>query len=191
AVGDRVWLDVDGLGDQTSGEVGVAAVTVRLYDGQEDALLATTTTDADGMYLFDGLPAGFYYVGFVLSTLPADHNVTVQDAFLETIDSDGDEMTGRTVAFSLAAGQTDLSWDLGVFFQQVSPTTIVTTTSIAPTTIATTTETLPFTGFGRTGLGRLGVALVTFGGLVLLTIGRKEGDHAIPSEGSAQRIWEG
>jgi len=78
-IGDRIWLDVDGDGVQDVGEPGLPNVTVWLYnpgtDGQpgggDDVLIATTTTDANGNYLFTGVTAGSYYVQVNASTLPA------------------------------------------------------------------------------------------------------------------------
>ncbi len=67
-IGNRVFLDsvtVDGIQNPT--EPGVAGVTVELWasDGTDpvgDSPLATTTTDAEGYYLFKGLYAGDYIV---------------------------------------------------------------------------------------------------------------------------------
>ena len=65
-IGDRVWLDEDGDGVQDAGEAGIANVTVELYaDGDTpgtDTPIATTTTDLDGGYLFEDVPAGTYSV---------------------------------------------------------------------------------------------------------------------------------
>jgi uncharacterized repeat protein (TIGR01451 family) len=74
SLGNRVWLDDGGTtgiannGIQDGDEVGVAGVIVNLYtdnnlDGLPDgAIVATTTTDSDGHYLFDGLAPGNYLV---------------------------------------------------------------------------------------------------------------------------------
>ena len=53
-LGDFVWWDQNHDGLQTPAEPGFAGVTVHLYDGA-GALLATTTTDANGYYRFDRL----------------------------------------------------------------------------------------------------------------------------------------
>ncbi len=70
AIGDTIWLDADGDGEQGSGELGIAGVTVELRDSG-GALLATATTDANGRYLFPGLAAADYEVTVDVSTLPA------------------------------------------------------------------------------------------------------------------------
>jgi uncharacterized repeat protein (TIGR01451 family) len=74
SLGNRVWLD-DGTGGGTAdngireaNEPPLANVTIGLYadvnkDGVPDgAAIATTTTDANGYYLFDGLVPGSYVV---------------------------------------------------------------------------------------------------------------------------------
>ena len=68
-IGDRVWLDADGDGIQDVGETGLSGVGVDLYlddDGTPgpslgDTLVSSTTTDANGNYLFVHLPPGTYY----------------------------------------------------------------------------------------------------------------------------------
>jgi protocatechuate 3,4-dioxygenase beta subunit len=68
AIGDRVWSDADGDGVQDPEEVGLAGVTVQLwYDSDDDGDIdsqygSNVTTDANGNYIFDGLPAGIYEV---------------------------------------------------------------------------------------------------------------------------------
>jgi uncharacterized protein (DUF2141 family) len=59
SVGDMVWFDTNGDGVQDAGEDGIEGVVVTLTGPGPDA---TATTDADGMYLFTGLPAGSYTV---------------------------------------------------------------------------------------------------------------------------------
>ena len=56
SIGDFVWKDLNANGIQDSGEPGIAAVTLTLNTG------ATTTTDANGAYLFSNLPPGTYTV---------------------------------------------------------------------------------------------------------------------------------
>ncbi len=59
------WLDSDADGD-AAGESPLAGVTIQLWIGTE--LQATTTTAADGTYLFENLPAGDYVVMEVVPT---------------------------------------------------------------------------------------------------------------------------
>lgn len=64
SIGDFVWNDADGDGNQDVGEEGIAFVTLRLWRNlnnggdDKDVLLATTITDANGAYSFDGLSGG-------------------------------------------------------------------------------------------------------------------------------------
>ncbi|MFZ4816749.1 MAG: SdrD B-like domain-containing protein, partial [Phototrophicaceae bacterium] len=79
SLGNRVWYDLNnnGVWDPAAtsatgaNEAGIADVTVRIYRDNgnnmferttSDTLVATTTTDANGYYLFDGLSAGNYFV---------------------------------------------------------------------------------------------------------------------------------
>ncbi len=82
-IGDLVWIDEDGDGQQDSEDVGLPNVTVRLLgsDGEE---LAATITDWQGEFLFAGLPAATYDVEVVL---PEGHAATTANIGLdETID---------------------------------------------------------------------------------------------------------
>jgi hypothetical protein len=49
-VGDYVWRDLDGDGIQEGGEPGVAGVTVQLWNDDKTQLLASTTTNALGLF---------------------------------------------------------------------------------------------------------------------------------------------
>jgi hypothetical protein len=76
-LGDRVWRDDNGDGQQDPGEPGLEGVTVTLYDSTGSTVLATTTTDFSGGYGFAGLPAGDYLVtatgqpsGYVATAVP-------------------------------------------------------------------------------------------------------------------------
>ena len=65
ALGNLVWVDLDGLPGYTPGvDQPRANVTLELRneDGSVVPNVAPTTTDSDGCYLFDNLDAGTYYV---------------------------------------------------------------------------------------------------------------------------------
>ncbi|MEM9496144.1 MAG: SdrD B-like domain-containing protein, partial [Pseudomonadota bacterium] len=76
SIGDRVWLEADCDGIQDAHEVGAAGVTVQLKDAAGN-VLQTTTTDANGNYLFDNLPAGNYSIGVIA---PAGFRLSRKDA---------------------------------------------------------------------------------------------------------------
>lgn len=109
SIGDRVFFDANGNGIQDDGEKGVANVPVSLLNAQ--GLVKTTTTDADGYYLFSGLPAGSYTVQF---GKPSGYAFTLKDAGNDDAkDSDADA-TGLTPTVTLAAGQDRLDVDAGL-----------------------------------------------------------------------------
>jgi hypothetical protein len=101
SVGDRVWLDANRNSAQDSGETGIAGVTVKLLNAS-GATVATATTDADGLYLFDQLEAGSYSV--VVSGFPAGS--------VQTFDLDG-LTTANKASFSLSAGEAKRTVDFG------------------------------------------------------------------------------
>jgi hypothetical protein len=76
--------------------------------------VATTVTDANGIYLFPDLDPGTYVVGF--NNLPAGYAATTQNAAGSTAanNSDADAFTLRTGNIVLPAATTDLTWDLGI-----------------------------------------------------------------------------
>ncbi len=110
AVGDRVWLDTDADGIQDPDEVGLADVRVDLFTAA--GWVASATTDANGIYGFTGLPAGTYYVQV---QAPDNYSHSPQNQGSDpTRDSDADDV-GMTAPFTLAAGQTDLTRDAGLY----------------------------------------------------------------------------
>ena len=102
SIGDYVWLDVDSNGIQGGSEDGIAGVTVNLSD-DSGSIVGTDTTDANGGYLFEDLPAGCYTVSVDDSTLPA--GVT------QTFDEDG--TLDNTSAECLDPGEDDREQDFG------------------------------------------------------------------------------
>lgn len=115
SLGDIVWLDANQNGIQDNGEQGVAGVTVTLYEGDGTTVISTTTTDALGNYIFTGLDAGNYVVGF--SNIPAGHTFTTADQGTDDeLDADADATSGgKTGVIGLAEGEENLSIDAGVF----------------------------------------------------------------------------
>ena len=110
-LGDRVWLDVDADGIQDSDESGVANVTVNLLYS-DGTLFMTTTTDADGHYVFPAVPAVDYIIEVVA---PNGHLGTFPNVGADPeVDSNVDPATGRSAVFSTAAGVADLTRDAGL-----------------------------------------------------------------------------
>lgn len=110
-IGDFVWEDLDGNGQQDVYESGMENVRVELYDSGA-RLIASTSTDADGLYSF-AVAGGTYYLKFIA---PSGYGPTKQDTGADdAIDSDADTLTGQTATVTLAASATDLSWDAGLY----------------------------------------------------------------------------
>ncbi|MEY3218681.1 MAG: hypothetical protein RIT27_38, partial [Pseudomonadota bacterium] len=97
-IGDTVWLDQNGDKIQQVGEAGLAGVRLNLYgagvDGiigtPDDSLLRSTTTDASGNYLFDGLSGGQYQVKVDSATLPAGLTITLDNNATKIVLPTGD-----------------------------------------------------------------------------------------------------
>ncbi|MEM7392830.1 MAG: SdrD B-like domain-containing protein, partial [Verrucomicrobiota bacterium] len=64
SVGGLIWEDIDGDGLRTPGEPGLSNVTVHLYD-TTSVILASTTTDANGIYQITRLTPGDFLVEIV------------------------------------------------------------------------------------------------------------------------------
>jgi hypothetical protein len=112
-IGDYVWYDIDGAGDQDVTEGGIANVLLNLYEdtnGNEtydsgiDQLLATSGTGLDGSYLFTNLLPGTYFVT-VDST-----NFNPGKPLEGMTSTTGGETSG---AILLSEGETDLATDFG------------------------------------------------------------------------------
>ena len=105
AVGDRVWLDLNGDGVQQPDEPAASA-TVSLLTVAGN-VVATTNTDATGHYQFTHLRGGRYRLQF--TDLPAHHALTGRAAAADpALDSDPDPTTGLTPVFVLVQGAPNL-----------------------------------------------------------------------------------
>ncbi len=111
AVGDFVWTDSDGDGVQDAGEPGLGGVTIELLDSG-GSVVGTTTTAADGSYLFEAVVPGTYTVRF---NAPADHVFTTQDVGSDdAVDSDADA-SGVTGSIVVTPTVGTLAVDAGLF----------------------------------------------------------------------------
>lgn len=112
SIGNRVWADTDGDGIQDAGEAGIQGVQVGLYQVGNATPLSTTTTDASGLYQFNGLTTGNYYIQF---NLPAGYAFSPQNQGSElAIDSDANSASGKTAVFALINGQEEYNFDAGL-----------------------------------------------------------------------------
>jgi 5-hydroxyisourate hydrolase-like protein (transthyretin family) len=121
AVGDRVWRDLDGDGKQDASEPAASRTSVQLL-GSKGTVLDTTTTDRDGRYVFDDLPAGTYSVRF--AGVPSGSRFTRAGSGVPSEDSDPD-FSGVTPSFTLGVGQPNVrrtSAGDGVRADYVNPT---------------------------------------------------------------------
>ena len=109
AIGDRVWEDVNGNGQQDGGEPGIVGATVRLLDGSGN-VLQTVLSGTNGAYAFTGLAPADYRVEIV----KAGYTPTTQDSGTDGSDSDI-AADGRTAIVNLISGETDSSVDGGLY----------------------------------------------------------------------------
>jgi len=133
SLGDFVWNDLNADGIQDVGEPGIDGVTVNLYSSN-GTLIRTTTTANGGLYLFDDLTPGDYYVEFIP---PAGYVISPQDqGGNDGADSDANPSSGQTIPTTLVSGENDLTWDAGLY-QLLNPNDLSKT--ILDTSLSTTT----------------------------------------------------
>ena len=152
SIAGRVYRDSDKSGSYTDGEETFGGVTVDLLD-KDGNVVATTTTDKDGNYSFEKLPAGTYRV-----KVHPDGALAGLD---QTEDPDGiaDSMSGEiTIGF-------DNQLVTGVNFGYVAPD--------APAVEPSIMQRLARTGFD--GLGGAGLGAAVVGGLLLWMRRRRQG----------------
>jgi hypothetical protein len=113
SVKGRVFRDDDKNSLDTY-EDGVANIEVSLFQA-DGTLVSTTTTDNEGVYSFEDLAEGDYFVDFDESTLGGRVFATqdVDGNVSDRIDSDVDN-AGVSEVFSLSAGQQIFNLDAGV-----------------------------------------------------------------------------
>ncbi len=108
SIGDLVWLDRNGDGDQDADEPGIGSTEVTVTFAGFDGDLATvldnvvyvTTTDANGLYLVDHLPAGNYSVS--VSGMPLAGVAPTFDRDGTTVSPDGSVDLGLGAAEAIS-----------------------------------------------------------------------------------------
>jgi uncharacterized repeat protein (TIGR01451 family)/gliding motility-associated-like protein len=171
-IGDFVWTDANGNNKQDVGETGVSGVTVELYDGTGTTKLQTTTTGANGQYLFSGLESGAYKVKFIL---PSGKTFVTPNTGTSTEDSDAG-IGGFSGVINIDVtkplgdvGRNNLTIDAGIKADcNINPGTLATTTpnfclptggSVVLTATTATSPTVP-TGYSVKYVLTQGVNLV-------------------------------
>ncbi|MDJ1089561.1 SdrD B-like domain-containing protein [Macrococcoides caseolyticum] len=95
SIGDKVWVDTNKDGIQNENGTGLSNVTVNLLDST-GIRIATTTTDSNGNYKFDGLSNGNYQVEVVK---PEGYNFTTpKSGSDDSVDSDMVFNNGKYIA---------------------------------------------------------------------------------------------
>ncbi|MFC7622694.1 SdrD B-like domain-containing protein [Microlunatus sp. GCM10028923] len=102
AVGDYVWIDANNNGVQDDGEKPVKGVTVELINA-DGKVVATTTTDDQGLYAFDLQACGDYTVKF--SDLPEGYTFTSQESGDGQATDSNPNAEGVTPTFTLGEGE--------------------------------------------------------------------------------------
>lgn len=139
-LGNQVFNDADNNGVKGTGETGTSGVTVKLYaDTNNDnvadgAAIATTTTDAGGLYQFCGLEAGNYIVGIVppagyiksaVNGGDPDNNTDNDNNGINIV---GTEIRGNAITLlqatenngSSSTTNTNVTYDFGLYYNCIS-----------------------------------------------------------------------
>jgi len=112
SIGDKVWHDRNLDGFQDSNEPGIENVEVELYQVTDDdaRLIDATLTDNLGIYIFDNLPNGDYFLIFYP---PSDFEMTEPVAGDNERNSDASK-TGVTEIVSIVNSQSRTDVDAGL-----------------------------------------------------------------------------
>ena len=119
ALGNQIWLDLNGNNIKDANEPGVPNATVNLYaDANNDniadgAAIGTTTTNASGVYSFTGPTGGNFIVGVIIpagytkgaaSTVDPDNDVDNDNNGVNLIGANGAGGEVRSLAIFVGAG---------------------------------------------------------------------------------------
>ena len=115
-LGDFVWEDSNRDGIQDANETGLSGINLNLLDINGNRI-QTTTTDANGGYLFKGLAEGNYSIEVNLSGTSYSLSPSTQGTD-DTIDSDIDTSTYKSSMRFIANNQIDRTLDIGIITPQ-------------------------------------------------------------------------
>jgi hypothetical protein len=127
SLGNFVWYDrnKNGIQDNRTDpitkavlgpEFPVKGAIIKLMNGTTNAIVAIDTTDANGLYKFNDLLPGDYYIMADTASLPVDYGITFPDQGSDdTIDSDVNAVTNKSIITNLVLQEEDLTWDFGIF----------------------------------------------------------------------------
>ena len=114
AVGNLVWEDFDRDGIQDAGEPGVPGVTVKVM--QDDVVVDTVVTDANGIWTTDNLAPNGAPVGADLYTVVYEAPPAYQTSPVDAGTDDGLDSDGLNPSVSLLeSGEIDPTYDLGLW----------------------------------------------------------------------------
>ncbi|MFT3908700.1 MAG: SdrD B-like domain-containing protein [Ferruginibacter sp.] len=130
--GNFMWYDQNNNGLQDgsindNGETGVAGMTVKLYNNA-GFNVATTVTDASGVYNFSNIPPGNDY--YIVFNKPAGYDFTLQNiGGITAINNSKVDATGRSNNFNLAIGENISNIDAGIKATGTVPITLLSFTA--------------------------------------------------------------
>jgi hypothetical protein len=117
-IGNRIWVDADKDGLQEAGESGIGGVTLRLYNVATNTLVATTTSNASGIYKFTNLSPNTQYrieINENDAALSVKKTTNSNIGSNDLIDSDGSKV-GSIISITLTTGwygDNNHSYDFG------------------------------------------------------------------------------
>lgn len=140
-IGDRVWLDVDGDGQQDSAEPGTNGVNVALMsdrdgDGTYETTIGSTTTSGNGNYQFTNVAPGSYRVvatppdglsvttSAAVVTLNPGATIDSADVGLATIPSAPYDLAITKQAGAAASNGNTMTWTLAVLNNSATATPV-------------------------------------------------------------------
>lgn len=159
-VGNFVWADTNGNGQQDAGEPGIPGVFVGLYNSSTNALVGGAISDNVGYYFINTVPGNYY----LKINLPAGYNLTTQNAggVPANLNSDADVSTFKTSNFALTATM-DFDWDFGLVLK---PNTVVSCGQI-PLQTTEITSNITLNKFVPAGYGSLTNVAIDYSALTI------------------------
>ncbi|MEM7537447.1 MAG: SdrD B-like domain-containing protein [Chloroflexota bacterium] len=106
-IGDTVWLDLNGDGDQDPDEQGIGGVMVTLQ--RPDGIVITTTTDSNGNYIFTDLAVSTGGETYIVNVVPS----SLPNGVTQTYDFDGVGSSNQSTVTLTTAAPIRLDQDFG------------------------------------------------------------------------------